>query len=44
MWNVYGDVLGKLVENHLIQADNPYIRLTDFGVDISNYVLSEFLL
>ena len=43
MWNVYGDVLGKLVENHLIQADNPYIRLTDFGVDISNYVLSEFL-
>ncbi len=44
MWNVYGDVLTKLMENHLIEADSPFVRLTDFGIDISNYVLSEFLL
>ncbi len=44
MWNVYGDVLKKLEANHLIVVDNPYVRLSDFGIDISNYVLSEFLL
>ncbi len=44
MWNVYGEVLHKLQENHLIVVDNPYVRLSDFGIDISNYVLSEFLL
>ena len=44
MWNVYGDVLRKLEENHLIVVESPVVRLSDFGIDISNYVLSEFLL
>lgn len=44
MWNVYGEVLHRLEENHLIEVDNPYVRLSEFGVDISNYVLGEFLL
>lgn len=44
MWNVYGDVLKKLEENHLIVVESPVVRLSDFGIDISNYVLSEFLL
>ncbi len=44
MWNVYSDVLPKLVENKLIEVASPYIRLTEFGIDVSNYVLSEFLL
>ena len=44
MWNVYGEVLKKLEENHLIVVESPYVRLSDFGIDISNYVLSEFLL
>lgn len=44
MWNVYGEVLHRLEENHLIEVESPYIRLSEFGVDISNYVLSEFLL
>lgn len=43
MWNVYGDVLHHLGENHLIEVESPYVRLSDFGVDISNYVLGEFL-
>ena len=43
MWNVYGKVLRKLQENRLIEVESPYVRLTDFGVDISNYVLSEFM-
>lgn len=44
MWNVYGEVLRKLEANHLIIVENPYVRLSEFGIDISNYVLSEFLL
>lgn len=44
MWNLYGDVLHRLEEDGLIQVNSPWVRLTDFGVDISNYVLSEFLL
>lgn len=44
MWNVYSGVLPKLVENKLIEFESPYIRLSEFGIDISNYVLSEFLL
>ncbi len=43
MWNVYNHVLPKLQENGLIEVESPYVRLTDFGMDISNYVLSEFL-
>ncbi len=44
MWNVYGDVFRKLQENHLIEVEMPWVRLSELGVDISNYVLSEFLL
>ena len=44
MWNVYGDVLKKLEANHLIVVESPRVRLSEFGIDISNYVLSEFLL
>ncbi|MEG2349137.1 MAG: radical SAM family heme chaperone HemW [Hungatella sp.] len=44
MWNIYGEVLHRLEANHLIYVESPYVRLTDFGIDISNYVLSEFLL
>ena len=41
---VYGDVLDKLLKNRLIVLEEPYVRLSEFGIDISNYVLSEFLL
>ncbi len=43
MWNVYGKQLKNLQENGLIVVESPYVRLSDFGIDISNYVLSEFL-
>ena len=42
--DVYGKVLDKLVKNGLVILEEPYVRLSDFGVDISNYVLSECLL
>lgn len=44
MWDVYGEVLNKLAENRLIEIHGPVVYLSDFGIDISNYVLSEFLL
>ena len=44
IWTVYGEVLNKLERTQLITIEAPYVRLTDFGIDISNYVLSEFLL
>ena len=36
--------LGKLKQNRLITVDDFDVKLTEFGIDISNYVLSEFLL
>ena len=44
MWNVYGDALRKLQEQNLIQVNMPQVKLTELGVDVSNYVLSEFIL
>lgn len=44
MWNVYGDVFQKLQEQGLIQVEYPVVRLTDLGIDVSNVVLSQFLL
>ena len=44
MWDIYGKVLEKLKQNRLITVDDFDVKLTEFGIDISNYVLSEFLL
>ncbi len=44
IWEVYGEVLKKLQKNRLIILEDAGVRLSDFGIDISNYVLSEFLL
>ena len=41
---VYGDVLDRLLKNRLIVREGACVRLSEFGIDISNYVLSEFLL
>ncbi len=41
---VYGDVLKKLTESKLLVVEDDNIRLTEYGIDISNYALSEFLL
>ncbi len=44
MLNIYKDVLPKLQNDNLIKIENDYIKLTPIGIDVSNYVLSEFLL
>ncbi|MDD3361657.1 MAG: radical SAM family heme chaperone HemW [Hespellia sp.] len=42
--DVYGRVLQTLQEEKLIEMQDDIIRLTEYGIDISNYVLSQFLL
>jgi oxygen-independent coproporphyrinogen-3 oxidase len=41
---IYGDVLLKLEQQKLIESAGDQIRLTEYGIDVSNSVLSEFLL
>lgn len=41
---VYGDVLKKMCGQELLCREDGWIRLTEKGIDISNYVLSHFLL
>ena len=41
---VYGKVLEKMYTQKLLETGGEYIRLTEKGVDVSNYVMSEFIL
>ncbi len=41
---VYGCVLEKLIKEGLVEQVEGMVRLTDRGIDISNYVFAEFLL
>lgn len=43
MSEIYGDVLDKLVKEKLVVREKGTLRLTDFGTDVSNYVLAQFL-
>ena len=42
--SVYGPVLERLKRDGLIRRDGGRIALTEWGMDVSNFVLSEFLL
>ncbi len=44
MEEVYGDVLEKFIKEALIEKEQDHYRLTARGLDVSNYVMSEFLL
>lgn len=41
---IYGAVLKEMKEKKLLEEREGYVRLTEKGIDISNYVMSEFLL
>lgn len=42
--DIYGEVTTKLMGEGLLERFDEYIRLTKKGIDVSNYVMSEFLL
>lgn len=44
MEEVYGKVLDKMMSQGLLLREDGYIRLSDKGVDVSNYVMAGFLL
>ena len=44
MDNIYQEVLEELKKKGLITIDCDMVRLTDYGIDVSNMVLAEFLL
>ena len=41
---VYGDILKKLKQEGLVRDEKGRICLTDRGIDVSNYVFSQFLM
>lgn len=41
---IYGKVLKKLEKEGMIRLNQDFVKLTNRGVDLSNYVFSEFLL
>ncbi len=43
MEEVYGQVLARLYDNGLMEDAGDMVRLTDYGLDVSNVVLAEFL-
>lgn len=43
MQAVYGDVIKSMEEQGLLQEEGDFVRLTERGIDVSNYVMSEFL-
>lgn len=40
---IYGEVIQSLIEKELIECGDDYVRLTELGIDVSNYVMAEFL-
>ncbi len=44
IWNVYGTVLAAMEKEGLMEYKNGYYCLTSRGTDLSNYVMSQFLI
>ena len=44
METVYGDVIQRMISNGLLKKEGSSLALTEWGMDVSNFVLSEFLL
>ena len=40
---VYGGILNTMYDKKLLARDTDHIRLTTLGIDVSNYVMAEFL-
>ena len=41
---VFGPVIDRLISNGLMEKNGVRLSLTEWGMDVSNYVLGEFLL
>ena len=41
---IYGEVLNSLQKDGLLEKKEGRIKLTEKGIDVSNYVLAQFLI
>lgn len=44
IWDIYGLSINYFKALGLLEVDSPWIRLTEAGIDISNYIMGQFLL
>ena len=44
MFDVYGEVINKYTDQGFMGVDENRVRLTDRGIDVSNYILADFIL
>ncbi|MBR3041171.1 MAG: oxygen-independent coproporphyrinogen III oxidase [Eubacterium sp.] len=44
MFDVYGEVINKYTDQGFMSVDENRVRLTDRGIDVSNYILADFIL
>jgi len=44
MYEIYGTVLNKYINDGYMETDSDRVWLTDKGIDVSNIILSEFIL
>jgi len=44
IYSMYGDIIQKHVNNKLIEDDGENIKLTPEGIQLSNVVMSDFIL
>lgn len=44
MESIYGKVIREMTEKGLLETKGDFVRLTEWGIDVSNYVMSEFLI
>ncbi|MCR5100337.1 MAG: radical SAM family heme chaperone HemW [Butyrivibrio sp.] len=42
--DIYGKQIKKFIDEELLEKEGEYIKLTSKGLDVSNYVMSDFLL
>ena len=44
IFEIYGDVINKYIKQGYMKLDNDRVRLSDAGIDVSNYILADFIL
>ncbi len=44
MFDVFGEVINKYTDQGFMSVDENRVRLTDRGIDVSNYILADFIL
>ena len=44
MFDIYGSVINKYVDDGFLKLEEDRVALTDAGIDVSNVILSDFIL